>query len=144
LSIDADGNHDLAAMARVLVHRHYDSPDRCGTTALARRLGISPSALCHRYRLAFDSTIGADVRRLRIEHACQLLRTAPDRLLKEVAAEVGYVHSTYRTFLNAFRAETGVAPTTYVAALREGRLRPLRRRGVENLQDPDQSRICSA
>jgi AraC-like DNA-binding protein len=117
---------DLATEARDIVRREYGSPDGCGTSNIAHRLGISPSALCHRYRLAFHSTIGRDVRRLRIEEARRLLRLQPDRLLKEVAAEVGYVHSAYRTFLNAFRAETGVSPTTYIEAIRARRLNPFR------------------
>ena len=144
LSTSLNRDRDAAAEARELVRRYYDCPGRCGTATIASELGLSASALCHRYRLAFDSTIGADVRRLRIARACDLLRDDPSRLLKEVAAEVGYVHAAYRTFMNAFRAETGVAPTTYVRALREGRLHPLQPRRVEADDDTRQSRICSA
>ena len=136
---------DPATEARDIVRRCHASAEGCRTATIAAQLGISASALCHRYRLRYDSTIGADVRRLRIERACRMLRADPDRLLKEVAAEVGYVHAAYRTFLNAFRRETGVAPTTYIAALRSGALHLLRRRPVGGADPPQgQSRICSA
>jgi len=142
---ESSGGRDLATEARDIVRRCYASSEGCSTAAIAATLGISASALCHRYRLRFDSTIGADVRRLRIERACRMLRADPDRLLKEVAAEVGYVHAAYRTFLNAFRRETGVAPTTYVAALRSGALHLLGRRPVGGAEPAQaQSRICSA
>ncbi len=36
-------------------------------------------------------------------------------LERNVAASVGYVRASYRTFLNAFRAETGMSPTDYQA-----------------------------
>lgn len=138
-----NGNRDYALEARHLVRCYFDRPERSGTASIARRLGLTPSALCHRYKAAFGSTIGTDVRRLRIQRAQEMLRENPDRLLKKVAAAVGYRNAAYRTFLNAFRLETGVAPTAYVAALRSGRLHLLLRRPVGGAQ-ADQSRICSA
>lgn len=143
MSTAGKGNRNHALEARQLVRLYYDRPDHCSTGAIARRLGLSPSALCHRYRIAFGSTIGTDVRHLRIRRALELLREDPGRLFKEVAAEVGYTRAAYRTFLNAFRLETGMSPTTYVAALRSGRLYLLRPRPVGGAT-PVQSRICSA
>jgi AraC-like DNA-binding protein len=95
-----------------LVTASFADPERCRTSAIAATLGVSESHLCHAYRDAYDRTIGQEVRRLRIRAACHLLERS-DRLIKEVAAECGYGRSAYRTFLNAFRAETGIAPSTY-------------------------------
>lgn len=100
----------LARRAR----RHIELNYRATTTAkLAWLLGVSASFLCHRYRAAFGVTMGQDIRRLRIRLARHLIDREPERLIKEIAAEVGYVHVSYRSFFNAFRSETGMSPSTY-------------------------------
>lgn len=108
------GRTDIALLASELIADQYASPS-CGTTAIARRLGVSPSLLCHRFRSAWETTIGREIRRRRIAEARRLLDEKPDRLIKEIAGSVGYVRASYRTFLNAFRAETGMSPTDYQA-----------------------------
>jgi AraC-like DNA-binding protein len=109
----------IAERAREIVLANFADPDRSRTSSIARSLGVSESHLCHAYRSAFDRTIGQDVRRLRIAMARHLLERT-DRLIKEVAAECGYGRAAYRTFLNAFRAETEMAPSEYRANGRGG------------------------
>lgn len=104
---------EVAELARAHIERHYASAIGCGTATIAELLGVSPSLLCHRYRDAHGVTIGQHVRRLRINMACELLGSRPGQLIKEVAADVGYCRQSYRAFLNAFRAETGMSPSHY-------------------------------
>jgi AraC-like DNA-binding protein len=68
-------------------------------------------------------TIRQHVRKLRIRMARELLISRPDQLIKEVAAGVGYCRRSHRTFLNAFRAETGMSPSRYQHQTRQ---RPLK------------------
>lgn len=105
-------DEDVAHQARDHILQHYDSAGSCKTAAIADKLGISTSYLCHRYRQTFGRTIGQEVRALRIRLAQRLL-LGSDRLIKEIAADVGYGQASYRTFMNAFRAETGVSPSRY-------------------------------
>lgn len=109
---DGNGDEDVARLARDHIMKHYDAAGACKTAAIAEKLGVSTSYLCHRYRRTFDRTIGQEVRALRIRLAQRLL-LGSDRLIKEIAAEVGYGQASYRTFMNAFHAETGVSPSRY-------------------------------
>lgn len=102
----------LAEEARSYIRRHFAKPEGCSTGEVADILGVSPSHLCHLYRANFGRTIGEEIRFHRIRRARRLLRET-DLLIKEIAAESGYLHASYRAFLNAFRAETGVPPSTY-------------------------------
>ncbi len=119
---------EVAELAHAHIERHYATADGCGTATIADLLGVSPSVLCHRYRSAFGKTIGQHVRRLRIGKARELLSSQSDQLIKEVAADVGYGRQSYRTFLNAFRAETGMSPSRF----QRRALAPARRRPVES------------
>ena len=114
------GRARLALRARNYVETHFASPHGCSTAKIAGRLEVSASLLCHRYRATFGVTIGNDIRKRRVAMAQELLDCEPDRLIKEIAAEVGYMQASYRSFFNAFRAETGMSPSTYqrIAAIR--------------------------
>lgn len=107
-----DATNEAALAAREILLEHYTDPNLCSTTALAERLGVTASHLCHVYRSTWGATIGNDLRRLRVDLAKRLLadRTLP---IKQVAARVGYERATYRAFFNAFRAETGMPPSRY-------------------------------
>ena len=102
----------LAAAARTIIERRF-AREECSTGAIAERLGVNPSTLCRAYRAAYGRTIGEEIRRWRVALACRLIRDNPQRLLKQVAAEAGFRHAAYRTFLNAFRQETGMSPRQY-------------------------------
>ena len=106
------GDDELAARASAFIQTHFAGPRGCSTADVARAVQVSPSHLCHRFRSTYGCTIGQQVRQLRIRLARRLLEDS-DLLIKEVAADVGYLRSSYRTFLNAFRRETGVSPSEY-------------------------------
>lgn len=102
----------VARRARGIIEKSF-ADDDCDTRAIARRLGVTRSRLCHFYRDAYDSTVGQDIRSLRVEAACRLLEADPGALIKEVAGAVGFGRRSYRTFLNSFRQEMGVPPREY-------------------------------
>lgn len=110
LSIPTPRGVYLARRARRHIELNYPATT---TAKLAWLLGVSDSFLCHRYRAAFGVTMGQDIRRLRIQLARRLIDREPERLIKEVAAAAGYKHTSYRSFFNAFRSETGMSPSTY-------------------------------
>lgn len=109
---NGSGN-SIAQSARQIIERRFQETDPCTTRAIARRLGVSRSHLCHCYRDRYDSTISEDVRERRIALARRLIREDPDALVKEIAASVGFRRRSYRTFLNAFRKETGMSPRAF-------------------------------
>lgn len=107
----------VAQDARRLVLHHFADGEASSTARLAERLEVTPSHLCHAYRNAWGTTIGADVRRLRIELAKRLLADG-SLSIKQVAARVGYEQATYRAFFNAFCGEAGMPPSRYRRRLR--------------------------
>lgn len=113
----------VAHRARAYIAARFASPDGCGTPEVAGQLGVSVSHLCHQYRAVHGRTVTQEVRRLRVRAAKRLLAST-ELLVKEVAAEVGYLRSSYRAFLNAFRAETGLRPSDYRLLARRGGLNP--------------------
>ena len=92
-----------------------------GLKEIARSLGISPSHLRARFRASCGVSIGRHLRRLRLEHACGLLRLGPQRV-SEVAELCGFT-SIY-SFSRAFRTAYGVSPLGY---RHRGRAAPGRR-----------------
>lgn len=107
-----DPTANVADQARQIVFSRYTDADACSTTRLADDLGVTASHLCHAYKAAFGTTIGNDLRRLRVDLAKRLL-VQRGLSIKQVAGLVGYEKATYRAFFNAFRAETGMPPSRY-------------------------------
>jgi AraC-like DNA-binding protein len=81
-----------------------------GTREIARALGISPSHLRARFRASCGVSLGKHLRRLRLEHACGLLRLGTQRV-SEVAEACGF--ASIHSFSRAFRRAYGVPPLTY-------------------------------
>ena len=108
---------DVAGRAHALVQSKYASSD-CNTTSIATELGVSGSRLCHCYRKHWGTTIGRDLRVLRIVRARELLETT-DLLLKEVAAKSGFLKKSYRAFMNTFIVHTGMTPELYRRVARQ-------------------------
>lgn len=59
----------------------------------------------------FEGGPGAVLRRMRIERACELLRTAPQLPLSAVARDSGFL--TERSFYRSFRTEMGTTPGAF-------------------------------
>jgi transcriptional regulator GlxA family with amidase domain len=102
---------DLAAEIAYVVLRLSKGDVRLRLGTLARKLGVGQRFLGARFRQLYGSTMKDCQIRLRIEWACQTMRTFPDRKIGSVAADAGY--SDIADFNHAFRKYTGVSPKQY-------------------------------
>jgi transcriptional regulator GlxA family with amidase domain len=111
---------------------HY--ADRITVRDLARRAGVSRSALCRRFRSATGFSLHARLRLIRLREARELLATTP-MIVMEVAAAVGYRGAA--NFTRAFSRFQGQTPTEYRASHRApGEKRPIspvRRKELDDL-----------
>lgn len=85
---------------------HYADPLRIAT--LARDVGCHPRRLGTLFKSQTGLSIRACQRRLRVEHAWELLRD-PANKVECVAADVGF--RSLKNFYRAVRAETGLTPS---------------------------------
>jgi AraC family transcriptional regulator len=83
--------------------------------SLAGAVGVEPARLARAFRRFHGRSIGAAVRRLRVEAACARLRDA-DVPLTDVAAETGFADQSHLT--RVFKRLTGSTPGAYRASLR--------------------------
>jgi AraC family transcriptional regulator len=99
--------------ARDLLHERSSSS--LTLAALAGRVGVHPIHLHRTFRARYGCTIGAYVRRLRVEGACARLARgrAP---LAEVALDAGFADQSH--FTRMFKRIVGVTPAVYRAAFR--------------------------
>lgn len=79
-------------------------------SALADRLGLSPSRLTRRFRSAYGSTPMAYLTATRLARARQLL-VETDQTLDTIAAKCGYQNAFY--FSRVFRQKMGQNPSSY-------------------------------
>lgn len=97
------------------VRRLHDSlRDEFRTTPtlreLAAREGVSPYRLSRAFRQHYGMSIGAFLRRVRVDHAMELL-AAPDLPLVEVALSSGFYDQSHLT--NVFKRHTGLTPAIF-------------------------------
>jgi len=77
---------------------------------VARRVGVSPSRLCHGFREHFGCSIGDHIRSLRVEAAARALRES-DESIAAIAASFGFADQAH--FSRTFRGQHGMTPTEY-------------------------------
>jgi AraC family transcriptional regulator of arabinose operon len=78
--------------------------------ALAKAVGLSPSRLSHLFKESTGHSIVETLNLMRVRQAALLLRHT-DRNASEVALDVGFAN--YNHFLNQFRKQFGVNPSTF-------------------------------
>lgn len=100
-------NDQIHAAAEILKHDLETPPT---LTALARRVGLSETALKRGFRQVFATTVFGYLRTHRMEHARALLQSGEATVL-EAAAIVGY--SNPSNFASAFRQQFGLNPKTF-------------------------------
>lgn len=94
--------------AEEYLRAHFREEIRLET--LAAQVGVHPSHFARTFRTHFRCTAGEFLRRLRVEHACRLLR-AQERDLAALAAELGFADQSH--FTRTFRLHTGYTPREY-------------------------------
>ena len=82
---------------------------------LAALAGVHPSYLARAFRKQYGCTVGAYVRRLRLDFAAsELLESG--RAISDVAADAGFFDQSH--FTNHFRRHTGMTPAAFRATLK--------------------------
>lgn len=92
--------------ARRILDTEYSDPP--SLVALARRVGLNDFKLKRGFRVLFQTTVFAYVRRLRMEKALAMLQ-AGEMNVSEVASAMGY--TCFSHFAIAFRKRFGIAPS---------------------------------
>ena len=104
----------LAKEATALVERALDDGHSIGVDELATRLYVSRSRLCATFKAETGESVGAYVRRRRMERACELLDGG--MAVGQVARHLGYPQQA--AFAQAFKRATGASPSDWAARRR--------------------------
>lgn len=99
--------------ARQQIEDRFDGP--FSVTEIAASVGIHPAHLAREFRRHYGSSIGAYVRRLRLEWATAQL-AASDDSLSSIAFAAGFANQSH--FTRAFKRHTGLTPGGYRASAR--------------------------
>lgn len=86
---------------------------------LAELACLSPFHLHRVFSAMTGETLGACIRRLRLETAANMLRYAPGRNVTDIAHACGF--SSSQNFARMFREWAGMSPSLFRAACREGK-----------------------
>ena len=89
--------------------------EQLGLESLARAVSVHPVHLAREYRRCYNSTIGEQIRRLRIEYACRQL-TDTDDSLSTIALAAGFADQSH--FATGFKKQIGMAPSAFRRATR--------------------------
>lgn len=82
---------------------------------IAARVGVHPVRLARAIRRRYRCSVSDHVHAIRLERACQLLRTTTTPLI-DVAAALGYADQSH--FTRVFSARLGISPSRFRAATR--------------------------
>jgi AraC family transcriptional regulator len=99
--------------ARQQVEDAFDRP--FAVAEIAASVGVHPAHLAREFRRHYGTTIGAYVRRLRLEWATARL-AASDDTLSSIAFAAGFANQSH--FTRAFKRHTGLTPGGYRASSR--------------------------
>jgi AraC family transcriptional regulator len=106
-------------LARDFLHLRFSTGLRLGE--LAREVGVQPAHLARVFRAKYGVSVGAYVRRLRVEDAKRQLADS-ELPIAQVAFALGFADQSH--FTRAFARVTGVTPGRYRASLRSRRFVP--------------------
>lgn len=79
----------------------------------ARLVHMTPNAFCRFFKKRTNKTFFQFLIELRIEHACQLLRTKTDATIAEIAEQSGFC--SISNFNRTFKVQKGVVPSGFLA-----------------------------
>jgi AraC family transcriptional regulator len=95
------------------IRAHFTEP--LALAEIAKRVKVHPVHLAREYRRYFNCTIGEQIRRLRVEYACEQLTTT-DLSLADIALASGFSDQSH--FSVRFKQQIGTAPSHYRQAVR--------------------------
>jgi len=99
---------DVAANIKDYIDRHHQ--DDISMNKLSERFFFSREYLSRIFRMQYDCAIYEYLLKVRMEHACQLLKST-NYQLQEIAEKLGYSNANY--FSKAFRKHYNITPTEY-------------------------------
>lgn len=105
---EEEENDVLNQMLKYL-NENFDNCD-FSVGAMAEAFHMSSPNLCQYFRLHINATVTSYVTNLRMQKACQLLKST-DRSIDEIAEAVGYINT--QSFTRRFKKEFGVTPNAY-------------------------------
>jgi AraC family transcriptional regulator len=85
-------------------------PDPLRLTTIAKAVNVHPVHLAREYRRHYSCTVGEQIRRLRIEYACEQL-SKTSRSLADIALAAGFSDQSH--FTAGFKQQIGTAPSQY-------------------------------
>jgi AraC family transcriptional regulator len=91
-----------------LIRERFMEP--LGLTRLAKAVNVHPVHLAREFRRYYCCTVGEQIRRLRIEFACEQLSTA-SKTLCDIALEAGFADQSH--FTMTFKQQVGMTPSRY-------------------------------
>jgi AraC family transcriptional regulator len=97
-----------AERAREILHARF--AEHLSLASLGETVGVHPVYLASEFRRHYGRSIGAYVRRLRVDYACRQLVTT-DVPLAEVALAAGFADQSH--FSRTFKTFTGLTPAAY-------------------------------
>ena len=101
---------DDPEMAQAVRFIRNHARERIRIDDVVKAVGVSRSTVERRFKAVMGRTIHAEIERVRLEHAKQLIATT-DLPLKRVATQVGFKYVQYLTKL--FRERLGQTPAEY-------------------------------
>jgi AraC family transcriptional regulator len=85
--------------------------EKLSLSAIARNAGVHPAHLARTFHTTFGITVGAYIRRLRIEATIQDLKHKTKPVV-EIALDAGFYDQSH--FHHVFKKHTGLTPSEYV------------------------------
>ena len=102
--------------ARELVQERF--METASLSAIAESVGVHPAHLAKVFRLQYGCTVGDYIRRLRLDHAAELL-VRSQQSLAAIALSAGFYDQSH--FARLFKLRFGVAPGVFRAGLKTRR-----------------------
>ena len=99
--------------AREVIHEQYS--ESLSLSSVAELVGVHPAHLAKMFRRHYGRTLGSYVRRLRLDHAAQLLAQS-EKTLGTIALIAGFYDQSH--FAHHFKLRFGITPGDFRADLR--------------------------
>jgi len=96
-----------------MIRSRYAEP--LALTGIAQSVQVHPGHLAREYARHFGCTIGTQIRRLRIDYACEQL-SSTDQCLADIALGAGFSDQSH--FTTSFRQHIGMPPSHYRKAMK--------------------------
>ena len=108
--IGKGGSHAPLWLQRVREALEDSYPLAPSLTELSAIAEVHPVHLSREFRKHYDTTIGAFIRKRRVQHACELLANS-DTSLSEIALVCGFSDQSH--FCSMFKSHTGLTPAKF-------------------------------